>query len=140
MGGISSGSVVYEENNGTHIALLSGNVTTKNSGGFIQVRRNIVNTDLKYANFVRIVAKGNNQKYYLHVRTSGMIFPWQYYQTEFSVIEEFLEFSLPISQFNRSDFLLSKTIKPKNIISIGLVAFGRDHQAKLYVKEVAFYK
>ena len=140
MGGRSSGSVAYAKKNGMHIALLSGNVTTENNGGFIQIRKDLQNIDLKKARFLKITAKGNNQKYFIHLRTSWMMFPWQYYQTEFYVRRAFKEFNIPISQFRRSDFLLSKSITPKNIISIGLVAFGRDHQAKLYVKEVAFYK
>ncbi|MBL95375.1 MAG: hypothetical protein CFH06_00393 [Alphaproteobacteria bacterium MarineAlpha3_Bin5] len=140
MGGRSSGSVAYAKKNGMHIALLSGNVTTENNGGFIQIRKDLQNIDLKKARFLKITAKGNNQKYFIHLRTSWMMFPWQYYQTEFYVRRAFKEFNIPISQFRRSDFLLSKSITPKNIISIGLVAFGRDHRAELSVKEIAFYK
>ncbi len=29
-------------------------------------------------------------------------------------------------------------VNPKNITSIGIVAFGRDHQAELYIKQVEF--
>ena len=66
MGGVSTGSVAYKTDNGAPMALLSGNVTTENNGGFIQVRRNISNIDLKTAKFVKVVAKGNNQKYFIH--------------------------------------------------------------------------
>ena len=138
MGGVSTGSVAYKTDNGASVALLSGNVTTENNGGFIQVRRNISNIDLKTAKFVKVVAKGNNQKYFIHLRTTGTILPWQYYASEFIVDEDFKEFILPINKFEKSSFFLANTIKSKNITSIGLVAYGRDHHAKLKVKEIAF--
>ena len=39
--------------------------------------------------FIDITAKGNNQKYFVHIRTTGTILPWQYYQTDFNVNNEF---------------------------------------------------
>ena len=94
MGGLSSGSVVYEMNEGQSIAYLSGEVTTENNGGFIQFRRNLKEVDLKEANYVKITAKGNNEKYYIHLRTSGTILPWQYYQSSFIVEETYKEYIL----------------------------------------------
>ena len=72
------------------------------------------------------------------MRTTGTILPWQYYASEFIVDEDFKEFILPINKFEKSSFFLANTIKSKNITSIGLVAYGRDHHAKLNVKEIAF--
>ena len=48
------------------------------------------------------------------------------------------KFKLPINEFKRSSFLLSKNINTKNITSIGIVAFGRDHSADIYIKEINF--
>ena len=70
MGGLSTGSVVYEMTEGQSIAYLSGEVTTENNGGFIQFRRNLKEVNLKEANYVKITAKGNNEKYYIHLRES----------------------------------------------------------------------
>ena len=139
MGGKSKGSVYYDMGQGSSIAYLSGNVTTKNNGGFIQIRKNLKDINLKDAEYVKITAKGNNQKYFVHFRTSGTILPWQYYQLSFTVTKEYKEFILPISEFKKSGSFQASKINPKNITSIGLVAFGRDHEAKLYVKEVNFY-
>ena len=41
MGGLSTGSTVYEMKEGKSSAYLSGNVSTENNGGFIQIRRNL---------------------------------------------------------------------------------------------------
>ena len=43
-----------------------------------------------------------------------------------------------IKDFKRSGSFLSKIINPKSITSIGLVAFGRDHLAELYIQEIEF--
>ena len=86
------------------------------------------------------MAKGNSQKYYIFLRTTGTILPWQYYASEFTVNENFNEFVLPIRDFEKSGFLLAKNINPKKITSIGIVAFGRDHEAELFVKEIGFIK
>jgi hypothetical protein len=140
MGGVSKGYVEYQIIEEDIIAVLKGNVSTENNGGFIQIRRDLKDINLENANSVKIVAKGNSQKYYIFLRTTGTILPWQYYASEFTVNENFNEFVLPIKDFEKSGFLLAKKINPKKITSIGIVAFGRDHLAELYVKEIKFTK
>ena len=88
--------------------------------------------------FIDITAKGNNQKYFIHLRTTGTILPWQYYQIDFNVKNEFQVFRLPIETFKRSSSFLSNKINPKKITSIGIVAFGRNHFADIFIKEVNF--
>ena len=84
------------------------------------------------------MARGNNEKYYIFLRTSGTILPWQYYSYEFDVRNEYDEFIMPIRDFKKSGMLLANQINPKKITSIGIVAYGRDHYAELYVKELEF--
>ncbi len=138
MGGVSSGKVNFKKYDNYFVAHLSGNVSTENNGGFIQIRRNLKEINLDGANFIKIIAKGNNQKYFVHIRTTRTVLPWQYYQSSFDVSKNFEEFILPIRGFKKSGFLMSKNVKSNEIISIGLVAFGRDHAAELYIKEVSF--
>ena len=94
--------------------------------------------NLKNFRFVEITAKGNNQNYYVHLRTTGTILPWQYYQSGFNVNNEFKVFRLPLQIFKRSSSFLSKKINPKKITSIGIVAFGRNHIADIIIKEIQF--
>ena len=140
MGGVSTGNVEYYIVEEDVIAVLKGNVSTENNGGFIQIRRDLKDINLENANSVKLVAKGNSQKYYIFLRTTGTILPWQYYSSEFTVNDNFNEFVLPISDFEKSGFLLAKNINPKKITSIGIVAFGRDHEAELYIREIEFIK
>ena len=138
MGGVSSGKVEFFSDNNNFYARLTGNVSTENKGGFIQIRRKLEKPSLKGAKFIEIIAKGNNQDYFVHLRTSGTLLPWQYYQISFKVDNDFKIFKLPINEFKRSSVFLSKQINPKNITSIGVVAFGRDHSADIYIKEINF--
>ena len=138
MGGISDGGVEFNLVDSNVYALLSGNVSTENNGGFIQIRRELKNIDLSKAKSIRVYARGNNEKYYIFLRTTGTILPWQYYSHEFTVNEEYNEFIMQIQDFKKSGSLLAKQINPKKITSIGIVAYGRDHYAELYVKELEF--
>ena len=138
MGGVSSGKVFFNSKDDKNYAFISGKVSTKNSGGFIQIRRKLNNINLSKSKFIKVIAKGNNQKYFVHIRTTGTFFPWQYYQLDFNVEEDYKLIKLPIREFKRSGSFLSKTINPQNITSIGLVAFGRDHLAELYIQEIEF--
>jgi hypothetical protein len=120
MGGISTGGVEFKTIEGEAIAILTGNLNNANS--------------------IKLIAKGNNQKYFVFLRTTGTKLPWQYYQSEFTVNENFNEFILPINEFKKSGMLMSNKINPKKITSIGIVAFGRDHYANISIKELEFIK
>jgi hypothetical protein len=138
MGGVSTGNVEFENVGGKSSAVLTGNVTTENNGGFIQIRRNLNSVNLDKAHSIKLIAKGNKQKYYVFLRTTETILPWQYYQSSFTVTEDFNAFFLPIEKFKKSGFLMSSKINPRKITSVGLVAFGRDHHAELIVQEIEF--
>ena len=138
MGGVSTGTVEFLSINGNLNALIKGQVSTENNGGFIQIRYELNDTNLIETSKIRVVAKGNNQKYFIFLRTKGTILPWQYYSHEFDVRSEYDEFILQIKDFKKSGMLLSNQIDPKKITSIGIVAYGRDHLAELYVKELEF--
>ena len=138
MGGISDGRVDFNLVDSNVYALLSGNVSTENNGGFIQIRRELKNIDLSKAKSIRVYARGNNEKYYIFLRTTGTILPWQYYSHEFTVNEEYNEFIMPIKDFKKSGTLLAKQVNPKKITSVAIVAYGRDHVAEIYVKELEF--
>ena len=139
MGGVSSGNIEFKKIDGENFAILTGNVTTKNNGGFIQIRRDLNTIKLDDATSIRLIASGNNQKYYIFLKTTGTRLPWQYYKAEFTPNEDFNEFILPIDKFEKSGILMTSKINSKKITSVGIVAFGRDHSAKIAIKELEFY-
>lgn len=83
MGGISTGEVKFINRKKNSYVNLKGNVSTKNRGGFIQIRSDLRNVNLEEAKYIHIEAKGNNQNYFLHIRTKGTFLPWQYYSMNF---------------------------------------------------------
>ncbi|MDX1937185.1 MAG: hypothetical protein SFU21_08705, partial [Flavihumibacter sp.] len=45
-----------------------------------QARRDLTEPPPDTAEGVRIVVRGNGQRYFIHLRSSGTVLPWQYYQ------------------------------------------------------------
>ncbi len=139
MGGVSSGKVAYVSENGKVYAHLTGNVSTKNNGGFIQIRLDLPQGAPEETSGVRLVVRGNGQRYFVHLRTSDTILPWQYYQAGFDSSAEWREIRLPLDDFTPSGSLLKTGPRADSIQSIGIVAYGRDHQAEIDLLEVGFY-
>ena len=111
MGGRSTGKLEFISSGETNYARLSGNVTTENNGGFIQFRAFLQNTLNSKIEGIKLEVRGNNQKYYLHIRTSGTVLPWQYYSATFNVDEQWKLVDIPLKQFQRSGTFMRKYIK-----------------------------
>jgi hypothetical protein len=139
MGGVSKGSVSFEREGGIAYARMTGRVSTANNGGFLQFRRRLDQRLSDETKGVRLVARGNNEKYFIHLRTSGTMLPWQYYQSGFEVTGTWKELKLPLDSFKASGSLLRQTLKASSIRSVGIVAFGRDYNADIQVRELGFY-
>lgn len=139
MGGVSQGKLQIVIKETQSYAQLSGEVSTENNGGFIQFRASLSDVDKSNIKGIYLKVRGNNQKYYVHLRTKGTLFPWQYYQSEFDVQAQWELIKLPLDSFVASSGWLRKRIKSTSIKSMGIVAFGRDHKADVSVSEVGFY-
>ena len=139
MGGVSSGKVSFFQEDGQSHARMAGSVSTENNGGFIQFRTKLPSALPKSAVGLRLVVRGNDQRYFVHLRTSGTLLPWQYYQAGFAVNREWSEVRLTFDAFKASGVLLRTLPRPENLKSVGIVAFGRDHEAEIDVREVSYY-
>ena len=139
MGGVSTGSVAYESESGIAFARMTGRVSTANRGGFIQMRLDLVSPPPRDTIGVRLIVRGNTQRYFVHLRTGGTLLPWQYYQAGFDVTESWTEVRLPLDAFAASGVLLRDVPKPGSLTSVAVVAYGRDHDARIDMREVGFY-
>ena len=137
MGGVSSGNLQFEILQGQNVARMTGNVSTKNNGGFIQFRRKL--TAAEGSHGIEIRVRGNGEKYFIHLRTSGTVLPWQYYQASFDSTDEWRTIRIPFNKFSGSSDWLNEAIYPPSIRSLGVVAYGRDHQADISVSMVGFF-
>jgi hypothetical protein len=143
MGGISEGRASIRLDPDGPYVRLEGLVSTANNGGFIQIRRN-VSEGLKDAEGILLNVRGNGENYYLHLNTSETIFvPQQYrfyYQATFPTSKDWKEVKLPFSTaFRRSSPQISKHLTGEKVKRIGLLAYGKDHNALLEVKQLSFY-
>lgn len=138
MGGKSQGEAKVFQNEDEQFIRLLGNVTTENNGGFIQIRTVVSNVG-KDVKGVSLKVRGNGERYYVFIRTSGTVLPWQYYKADFSSNADWSEVLLEFKDFDRSSSWLSKTIRPESIKSLGIVAFGRDHKAQIDLASWHFF-
>ena len=139
MGGVSTGGVTFAQEDGLNFARMTGRVSTANRGGFIQMRLDLVSPPPEGTTGVRLIVRGNGQRYFVHLRTGGTLLPWQYYQAGFEVSESWTEVRLPLDAFTASGALLRSVPTPGSLSSVAVVAYGRDHDARIDVREVGFY-
>jgi len=135
MGGISEGTAQFED----QVIRLSGEVSTANNGGFIQVRSPVLWEAAKGKTGIRLTVKGNGDQYFLHIRSTDTRLPWHYYQHSFQASGAWSEISLPFEDFEKSSSLLRATLGQSKIKTIGIVAYGKDYSADVSVKRLEFY-
>ncbi len=139
MGGLSFGSYSFGKENNDFYMRMEGNVTTENNGGFIQVRREIDNTSPLIKEGITFEARGNNNDYFIHIRTKYTLLPWQYYQAKFTVKRDWGKVRVDLKDFNKSGLILPNLIKPSTIKSLAIVAYGKKYKARVDVKKISFY-
>ncbi len=142
MGGISDGQVTLEQDGEMYYARLTGNVSTANNGGFIQLRAGISfansEKDGKNLQGVRLNVRGNGETYYIHIRTNESWSPSDYYATTFKANSDWQMIDLPFNTFKRR-WSQDSVLDPKKIRSFGIVAYGRDHVSDVSVSRIEFY-
>ena len=139
MGGVSTGQVSFLSESGIQYAQMTGSVSTENNGGFIQMRTDLSSAPPEEIAGVRLIVRGNNQQYFVHLRTRGTVLPWQYYQSGFRATRDWTEVRLPLASFQASGRMLRKIPLAQSLKSVAVVAFGRDHDAEVDVREIGFY-
>jgi len=142
MGGVSDGQVDLEKEGEIYYARLTGNVSTANNGGFIQLRAGVsfANSEKNGNNLqgVRLNVRGNGETYYIHIRTNENWSPSDYYSATFKADSEWQIIDLPFNKFERK-WSTNSTLDAKNIRSFGIVAYGKDYVSDVSVSTIEFY-
>ena len=142
MGGVSDGEATLEQDGEMFFARLTGNVSTKNNGGFIQLRSMFsfdnFEKDGKKVKGVRLNVRGNGETYYIFIRTNETQSPSDYYSASFEANSYWKMIDLPFNKFERSRSNNS-ILDAKNIRSFGIVAYGRDFISDVSVSTINFY-
>ena len=141
MGGISKGQAVLEKNENMIFARLTGNVSTANNGGFIQIRTtfpfiNLINTNNNLKG-VRLNTKGNGETYHIFIRTSENLSYRDFYSATFIASDNWEIIDLPFTKFKHR--FSNKLLDGNDIRTFGIVAYGRDFFSDVSVSEITFY-
>ena len=139
MGGVSEGKASFEVSNSERFLRLTGVVSTKNNGGFVQVRSIVPSGMAKAKTGIKMKVRGNGEIYYLHIRNSSTQLPWHYYQQGFNTTDTWQEVILPFKSFEKSSSLMWSKMKESTIKTIGIVAYGKDYKADISVMSLEFY-
>ena len=112
MGGVSRGSARLIQENGQNIIEMTGDVSTANNGGFVQVSKSLrPRLDASDYKGVELVVQGDGHPYWLHLRDRNT----------------------PCHKTRRQ-------LDPSSLNGIGLVAGYDDFQAKLKIARVSLYR
>jgi hypothetical protein len=139
MGGVSEGRATFEQLDNQSVLRLTGRVSTANRGGFIQARTKLDAPLPATARGVILNVRGNDQTYFIHLRTTRTLLPWQFYQVSFEVSDIWEEVRIPFDNFAPYGRLLRQTFDVGSVRSLAIAAFGRDHNADLSVRALGFY-
>ncbi|MGX9353956.1 CIA30 family protein [Roseobacteraceae bacterium S113] len=137
MGGVSEGQAQLIQTDRGPAMQLTGQVSTQNNGGFIQVRRDVppqpTGTDA-----LTLTVRGNGATYTIFLRTTRATRPWHSYRAQFVAGPEWQDITLPFSAFSAQGRPLPDEIAPAEIRSIGIAAYGAEFEADLTVSEIGF--
>ncbi|MEO0543844.1 MAG: CIA30 family protein [Pseudomonadota bacterium] len=139
MGGESAGSISFEEENGEGFVRLVGNVSTRNNGGFIQVRTRLASGLAPNRSGLKVRVRGNGETYYIFLRSKFATRPWHSYRLSFTTGPNWRDIELPLNEFQPSRPELPVNISPEDVTGIGIVAYGADFAADLSVATIGTF-
>ena len=141
MGGISNGQAVLDQDGEMIFARLTGNVSTDNNGGFIQIRTTFSFVDLINTNKdlkgVLLNTKGNGEIYHIFIRTSEDRSYRDFYSATFTANNNWSIVDLPFTKFKHR--YSNRSLNGNDIRTFGIVAYGRDFFSDVSVSEISFY-
>ncbi|MBI9107600.1 MAG: CIA30 family protein [Spirochaetales bacterium] len=144
MGGESKGSSSLMQEDGELFLRLSGDVSLKNNGGFIQTRMQLASGfnvyDAADYDGVRLVVRGKGDGYYLFYRTAGTFFPWLYYSASVRLSDQWQIIDIPWYAVQNGDFGSLGKFTPSKLKSIALVAYGKEFNAEVDLKQIGLYR
>lgn len=141
MGGISSGTISRHEIGGRKALRLTGNVSLENNGGFVQMAlplsTNAERFDAIGFTGIKLVVRGNNEPYGLHLRTTDLERPWQSYRQTFVASEKWQILKFPFDQFEQ--YRTDRKLDLSKLRRLGIAAIGKEFSADVSVARVSLY-
>ena len=152
MGGVSQGDVSLVQDGDMFFFRLTGDVSTRNNGGFVQFRSKVSlfnkpemfqlihNADKNGQELegVRLNVRGNGERYHVMIRTYSTWSPSDYYYHTFDTSPDWKQVDLPFSEFRRSKSG-DMDLGADQMRDFAVVAYGRDFKSDVSVSNISFY-
>ena len=142
MGGNSQGQHRFVVIDDKRCIRLTGDVSLENNGGFIQVALSLDDQgqlfDASRYQGIRINVRGNNARYYIHLRSRQTQQPWQYYAVDFQATEEWRTLEIPFSSFKPEN--LRENLNTAELRRIAIVGAWQEFKADVAVSRLEFYR
>ena len=130
-----------EQVDGRRARCLRGCVSLENNGGFLQLSLDLSRDgllDVSAYDGIRLFARGNGERYNLHLKTADTTRPWQSYRSSFETGPEWQDILLPFDTFE--PYRIDAPFDQSRLRRLGIVAIGRDFTADLCVADARFYQ
>lgn len=141
MGGVSTGTMRYENVLGSRALRMQGNVSLENNGGFVQIALDLAPggapVDVSDWSGLEIDVAGNDESYNLHLRTADVLRPWQSYRQSFFAPRRWQTCRLRFARFEA--YRIEKDLDLTSLRRIGIVAIGRAFRADIAIGGVRFF-
>ena len=152
MGGVSEGDESLVQDGDMFFFRLTGDVSTRNNGGFVQFRSKIslfnkpemfqlihnADKDGQELEGVRLKVRGNGERYHVMIRTYSTWSPSDYYYHTFDTSPDWKQVDLPFSEFRRSKSG-DMDLGADQMRDFAVVAYGRDFKSDVSVSNISFY-
>ena len=152
MGGVSEGDASLAQDGDMFFFRLTGDVSTRNNGGFVQFRSKVSlfnkpemfqlihNADKggQELEGVRLKVRGNGERYHVMIRTYSTWSPSDYYYHTFDTSIDWQQVDLPFSEFRRSKSG-EMDLGADQMRDFAVVAYGRDFKSDVSVSNISFY-
>jgi len=142
MGGISTANLERDTVGGKKCARLTGDVTRKSNGGFIQmaIYFGVNESELDASGYAgaELLVYGNNEDYNVHVRTADCGWHSQSYRHTFFAKPEWQTVRIPWSAFTPNE--LSDPLDNSRLTRIAVLGWMREFKADIALAELSLYR
>lgn len=142
MGGVSDGQALYETLDGRRCLRLRGRVSLENQGGFVQAALPLTLDgglfDGSAFQGIRLWVRGNENRYYIHLRTADSRRPWQYYAAGFDAGAAWEMVEIPFSAFAPEN--MQTPLNRQALMRLAVVAAKQAFSADVAVARIEFYE
>lgn len=142
MGGVSTGAIKTERVDERVATRLTGRVSLKNNGGFLQMafdlQQNARPFDASIWSGIEIDVLGNDEAYDLRLRTDQLTRPWQSYRTSLMAFQKWTTFRHFFVDFE--SHRTETSFDPSRLRRIGILAIGREFDADISVSAVRLFR